>query len=195
MTLISAAVLLFLVMDPLGNIPFFLAELRHVPAVRQRVIIVRELLIALVVLIFFLFTGRIVLETLRISQPALTVAGGVILLLIALRMIFPTSERSLKEDIAGEPFIVPLAIPYVAGPSALATELLLMSQEPHRWPTWLAAVLLAWFGTAVIVYFASNLGKLLGEKVLVAVERLMGMILITVAIQMLLTGVDQYLRR
>lgn len=195
MTLISAAVLLFLVMDPLGNIPFFLSELRHVPAARQRVVIVRELLIALAVLVIFLFTGRIVLETLRISQPALTAAGGVILLLIALRMIFPTAEKSLKEEIAGEPFIVPLAIPYVAGPSALATELLLMSQEPHRWTTWLAAVLLAWLGTAIIVYFASNLGRLLGEKVLVAVERLMGMILITVAIQMLLTGVDQYLRR
>jgi multiple antibiotic resistance protein len=195
MTLISAAVLLFLVMDPLGNIPFFLIELRHVAPARQRIIIIRELLIALAVLVFFLFTGRVILETLRISQPALTTAGGVILLLIALRMIFPTSERSLKEETTGEPFIVPLAIPYVAGPSALATELLLISQEPHRWPTWLAAVLLAWLLTAIIVFFATNLGKLLGEKVLVAVERLMGMILITVAIQMLLTGVDQYLRR
>ncbi|MEO8295153.1 MAG: MarC family protein [Gemmatimonadota bacterium] len=190
MTLVSAAVLLFLVMDPLGNIPFFLAELRHVPAARQRIVITRELLIALVVLVFFLFTGRVILNTLHISQRALTVSGGVILLLIALRMIFPTSERTLKEEISGEPFIVPLAIPYVAGPSALATELLLMSQEPHRWPVWLAAVLLAWFATAVIVYFATSLGRLLGEKVLVAVERLMGMILITVAIQMLLTGIE-----
>jgi multiple antibiotic resistance protein len=194
-TLISAAVLLFLVLDPLGNIPFFLAELKHVPAARQRTVIVRELLIALLVLVIFLFTGRFVLETLQISQSALTAAGGVILLLIALRMIFPTSANSLKEEVSGEPFIVPLAIPYVAGPSALATELLLMSREPSRWPTWLAAVLLAWCGTAIIVYFASGLGKLLGEKVLVAVERLMGMILITVSIQMLLTGVDQYLKR
>lgn len=195
MTLVSAAVLLFLVMDPLGNVPFFLSALKHVNPRRQRVVIVRELLIALAVLILFLFTGRILLDLLGISQPALNAAGGVILLLIALRMIFPTSATSLEEEVTGEPFIVPLAIPYLAGPSALATELLLTSQEPERWPEWLAAVLIAWFATAIIVYFASSLGRLLGEKVLLAVERLMGMVLITVAIQMLLTGVDQYLSR
>jgi multiple antibiotic resistance protein len=194
MTIVSAAVLMFLVMDPLGNVPFFLAELKRVHPTRQRNVVIRELLIALGVLIVFLFTGGVFLDLLRISDVALTVSGGVILLLIALRMIFPSTERSLKEDVSGEPFIVPLAIPYLAGPSALATELLLTSQEPERWPEWLAAVLLAWFGTAVIVYFASTLGKLLGERVLLAVERLMGMVLITVAIQMLLTGLDQHLR-
>jgi multiple antibiotic resistance protein len=194
MTMISAAVLLFLVMDPLGNVPFFLTELKRVPAQRRRLVVVRELVIALAVLVVFLFTGGILLDLLKISDTALTVAGGVILLLIAIRMIFPSRETSLQEEISGEPFIVPLAIPYLAGPSALATELLITSPEPERWPEWLGAVLLAWFATAVIVYFATDLGRLLGEKVLLAVERLMGMVLITVAIQMLLTGVDQYFR-
>src|SRR5262245_40369019 len=134
MTITSAALLLFLVMDPLGNIPFFITALKNVDPARHRVIIVRELLIALAFLIFFLFAGRYFLQMLSISEPALRTAGGVILLLIALRMIFPAADKTLHEDVVGEPFIVPLAIPYVAGPSALATELLLMSQEPERWP-------------------------------------------------------------
>jgi MarC family membrane protein len=192
MTLLSAAVLFFLVMDPLGNVPFFLASLRQVPPERQRRVILRELAIALAVLVLFLFTGRHVLAALRISEPALTTAGGVILLLIALRMIFPPGERSMREEVEGEPFIVPLAIPYVAGPSAFATELLLMSREPDRWPEWLAALLLAWSATALILYFGSGMRRLLGEKGLIAVERLMGMILVTVAVQMLMTGVVRF---
>ena len=195
MTMISAALLLFLVMDPLGNVPFFLTELKRVKPERRRTVVVRELLIALAVLVIFLFTGGVLLDLLGISDTALAVSGGVILLLIALRMIFPTRETSLQEDVGGEPFIVPLAIPYLAGPSALATELLLTSQEPGRWPEWLGAVLLAWFATAIIVYFATDLGRLLGEKVLLAVERLMGMVLVAVAIQMLLTGLDRYFGR
>jgi len=195
MTLLSAAVLFVLVMDPLGNVPFFLASLRQVPPERQRRVILRELAIALAVLVLFLFTGRHVLAALRISEPALTTAGGVILLLIALRMIFPPGERSMREEVEGEPFIVPLAIPYVAGPSALATELLLMSREPERWPEWLAALLLAWSATALILYFGSGMRRLLGDKGLVAVERLMGMILVTVAVQMLMTGVVRFLEQ
>ncbi|HYT87808.1 MAG TPA: MarC family protein [Gemmataceae bacterium] len=189
MTVVSAAVLLFLVMDPLGNIPFFLTALKHVEPARQRRVVLRELLIALGVLVFFLFAGRYVLQVLHISEPALTIAGGVILLLIAVRMIFPSAERPLQEDVEGEPFIVPLAIPYVAGPSALATELLLMSREPERWPEWLLALLLAWFASSVIIFSASGLRHYLGQKGLIAMERLMGMVLITVAIQMLLTGI------
>jgi multiple antibiotic resistance protein len=189
MTIISAALLLFLVIDPVGNIPFFLIALKRVDAARQRIVVIRELLIALGVLVFFLFAGPFLLSLLHISEPALTIAGGVILFLIALRMVFPSAEKSLHEDVEGEPFIVPLAIPYVAGPSALATELLLMSREPNRWPEWLLAVTLAWFGASVIILSASNLGRVLGTKGLIAIERLMGMILITVAIQMLLTGV------
>lgn len=195
MSLLSAAVLLFFVMDPLGNVPLFLAALRHVEPARARRIIVRELLIALVILIAFLFVGRYLLDVLQVSPAALTAGGGVILLLIALRMIFPTSERSLREAVHEEPFIVPLAVPYVAGPSVLALELLLMSQEPARWPVWLAAVCLAWLASAVILYLASDLRKVLGDRGLTALERLMGMILVIVAMDMLLRGVAEYLGR
>jgi multiple antibiotic resistance protein len=195
MTMISAALLLFLVMDPLGNVPFFLTELQRVRPERRRAVVIRELLIALLVLILFLFTGGLLLDLLGISSTALTVAGGVILLLIALRMIFPARDHSLLEEVSGEPFIVPLAIPYLAGPSALATELLIVNQDPGRWPEWLGAVLLAWLATAIIVYFATDLGRLLGQRVLIAVERLMGMVLVAVAVQMLLTGLSQYFAR
>jgi multiple antibiotic resistance protein len=195
MTLLSAAVLLFFVMDPLGNVPLFLSALRQVDPARYRLVIVRELLIALAILIVFLFVGRYLLDLLKVSPAALTTGGGIILLLIAIRMIFPTSGRSLREEVQGEPFVVPLAVPYTAGPSMLATELLFMSREPERWPVWLGAVILAWFASAVILYFAGNLRRLLGERGLTAVERLMGMLLGIVAVEMLMTGAADYLRQ
>ena len=195
MTLLSAAVLMFFVMDPLGNVPFFLAALRHVEPARQRRVIARELVIALVVLVFFLFLGQYILDVLHVSATALRISGGVVLLLIAMRMIFPTPATSMREDIEGEPFIVPLAVPYTAGPSALATELLLISGEPDRWAVWLGAVLLAWLATALILFFATGLRRYLGERGLIAIERLMGMLLITVAVQMLMDGLSQALPR
>lgn len=193
MTTASAAILLFLVMDPLGNIPLFLAALKDVAPERRRYVVVREALIALLVLVVFLFAGRLILDALKISEPALTASGGVILMLIALRMIFPTADRSLREEIDGEPFIVPLGIPYIAGASAFATELLLMSREPERWLDWLTALLIAWTATAVILYFASGMARFLHQNGLIAIERLMGMVLVTVAMEMLLSGIRMYL--
>ena len=113
-------------------------------------------------------------------------------MIIAIKMIFPSRHTSLEEDVEGEPFIVPLAIPYVAGPSAMATALLMMSGAPERWLEWFLAVLTAWFASAVIIYFSSYFARFLGEKGLIAIERLMGMLLITVAVQMLLTGIADF---
>lgn len=191
----SAALLLFLVMDPLGNIPLFMTTLKKVEEKRQRLVVIRELLIALVVLVGFLFLGQYLLRLLQLSETALTTAGGIILMIIALKMIFPRRDASLEEDVEGEPFIVPLAIPYVAGPSAMATALLLMSREPGRWPEWLLAVLIAWFASAVIIYFSGYFARFLGEKGMVAIERLMGMLLITVAVQMLLNGIGEFIAK
>ncbi len=192
MTTLSAALLLFLVIDPLGNIPMFMTTLKKVEASRQRKVVVRELLIALVILVGFLFLGQYLLQLLHLSETALTTAGGIILLIIAIKMIFPAHNSGLQQDIEGEPFIVPLAIPYVAGPSAMATALLMMSREPERWLDWLIAVFIAWLASAVIIYFSSYFARFLGEKGLIAIERLMGMLLITVAVQMLLTGIAEF---
>jgi MarC family membrane protein len=195
MTLASATVLLFLVIDPFGNVPFFVAALNAVDPARRRRVIVRELLIAYAVMVVFLFFGEPLLHVLGISGPALTIAGGVILFLIALRMVFPIRGQTAQEDIEGEPFIVPLAIPYVAGPSVLAVELLLMSDEPTQWPIWLLAITAAWAATSIIVLFGSQVAERLGSRGLIAIERLMGMILVAIAIQMFLTGADMYFGR
>lgn len=194
MSLLSAALTLFLVMDPLGNIPFFLASLQGVPAHRHNRVVVRELLIAFGIMIAFMFAGGPMLSLLAISESALTLAGGIILFLIAIRMVFPPAAGSTHEEIAGEPFIVPLAIPYVAGPSVLATEMLIMKGDPSRWMEWLAALALAWAATAVILLAGNRLRSVLGPRAMIAIERLMGMILVAVSVQMFLSGLERYFR-
>ena len=188
MTMLSAAILLFLVMDPLGNILLFVTALRTVPVHRRRRVVARELLIAYAVLVVFLFTGEHLLHWLNISGPALTIAGGLVLFLIALRMVFPSADSPLAESIKGEPFLVPLAIPYVAGPSTLATLLLLMSREPQRWPEWLLALTCAWLVSAVILVLGGKIGDFLGKRGLLALERLMGLLLVALAVQMAIEG-------
>ncbi|MCC7461109.1 MAG: NAAT family transporter [Gammaproteobacteria bacterium] len=188
MTLVSAAVLLFLVLDPLGNILFFFSALQGVAPERRTRVVVRELIIAYLILVIFLFFGQPLLGLLQITGPALTIAGGLVLFLIALRMVFPSADRGMAEQVTGEPFIVPLAVPYVAGPSAMATVLLLVSREPSRWPAWLGALTAAWAVTALILVMGGKLSRVLGQKGLVALERLMGLLLVAVAVQMFLQG-------
>lgn len=194
MTLLSAMILLFLVMDPLGNILLFVTALQNVPSARRKRVVARELLIAYVVLVVFLFTGEHLLHALNISGPALTIAGGLVLFLIALRMVFPSPDSPLAENVGGEPFLVPLAIPYVAGPSTLATLLLLMSREPQRWPEWLLALTGAWLASAAILVLGGRIGKFLGRRGLLALERLMGLLLVALAVQMAIEGLRVALR-
>nr|WP_255698202.1 MarC family protein [Tessaracoccus sp. ZS01] len=183
----------FLVMDPLGNVPLFLTALRNTPEERRQWVILRELLIALAVMVAFLFAGRSLLDLLNIGNAALETAGGVILLLIAIRMVFPTAERNLREPHTDdEPFIVPLAVPYVAGPSLLAVEVVLISQNPADWPIFLGALILAWSVTAGILYLSGFLRRVVGDKTLIAIERLMGMILVILAVQMMLGGIKAF---
>lgn len=195
MTFVSATITLVLVLDPLGNIPFFITTLKQVPERRKRRVILRELIVALTVLITFLFLGPRILSLLNISGPSLNIAGGIILLLIAIKMIFPDHADRNQQTPQHEPFIVPLAIPYVAGPSALATVMLLGSREPERWPEWLLAVFCAWFICSGILLLSSGLDRLLGERGLMAVERLMGMILTAIAIEMALGGALDFVAR
>ena len=193
MTIVAATILLFLILDPLGNVPVFLSLLKTLPPRRQRVVLVRELLIALGVLFVFLWCGKIVLEAMHIRQESVSIAGGIVLFLIGLRMIFPPPEGLLGELPEGEPFIVPMAIPLVAGPSGMAAVILLGSSEPNRLMEWSLALFLAWLATAAILFCATYLYKVLGTRVLTAVERLMGMLLVTLSVQMFLDGVAAYL--
>lgn len=195
LTLFSAALLLLLVMDPFGNVPVFMSVLQNVDPDRRRKIIIRELLIALGIMIVFLFGGRYILAAIGISESVLTIAGGILLFLIALRMVFPppggafTADAELGGD---EPFIVPLAVPFIAGPSVLASVLFIMSSDPDRWPEWLAAVGLAWIVSGVVLMSAVDLARLLGKRGLVAIERLMGMVLIAIATKMVMSGISQF---
>ena len=194
MTIAAAALLLFLILDPLGNIPVFLSMLRTLPPRRQRTVPARELLIALAILMAFLWAGRHVLEAMHLRQESVAIAGGIVLFLIGLRMIFPPPEGLMGEIPGGEPFIVPMAVPLVAGPSGMAAVMLLGSNEPERLFDWSLALLLAWAGTAAILFCAPWLYRLLGARALTAVERLMGMLLVAISVQMLLDGVVGYLR-
>ena len=192
MSVLSAAVLLFLVTDPIGNAPIFASLLSHLPAERRRAIIVRELLFALGVMVVFLFIGEALLDVLQVSEPALSISGGIILFLIALRMIFLDPMEIFGRAPDGEPFFVPLAVPLFSGPSALATILLLRAREPHRWMEWLVAILVAWFLGAVVLVISDPVTTWLGRRGATAVQRLMGMLLTTVSVQMFLTGVGKF---
>ena len=188
----SAAVMLFLIMDPLGNLPVFMSVLKSIEPKRRQIILLRELLFALVILFTFLFSGQSVLDFLNVEQETVSIAGGIILFLIALRMIFPQSGSVSGLAVGEEPFLVPLAIPMIAGPSTLAALILLANQNPDRMVDWSLALGAAWLFSAVILMFSNLFHRLLGERGLIAMERLMGMILVMIAIQMLLDGATQY---
>ncbi len=194
MTVAAAALLLFLILDPLGNVPVVLSLLRPLTPQRQRLVMARELLIALGVLLLFLWFGQYALELMHLRQESVSIAGGIVLFLIGIRMIFPTAEGVMGELPDGEPFIVPVAIPMIAGPSGMAAVMLMGSQEPDRMAEWSLALFIAWLATAVILMSATLLYKWLGQRVLTAVERLMGMLLVALSVQMFLDGLTAYLR-
>jgi len=192
-TIISSAVVLFLVMDPFGNIPIFLSLLKDIEPKRRWKIISRELLIALVILLIFLFFGQRILDILQLESESVSIAGGIILFIIGIRMVFPSRRGVMGDQLEGEPFIVPLAIPLIAGPSALATLLLLVNSDPTNMLNWLTVLLIAWALTAVILLSAPIFYKILRKRGLVAIERLMGMILIMIAVQMFVNGIKSVL--
>ena len=187
--------MLFLIMDPLGNIPIFLSLLKDVPPRRRRRVLVRELLIALGVLLGFLIGGQHLLNLLQLKPDSISIAGGIVLFLIGIRMVFPPADGGgiFGKSSGGEPFIVPMAIPGVAGPSAMAALLLLTNTQPGRTADWAIALVGAWLATAVILLCSTYLFRWLGESVLTALERVMGMLLIALSVQMFLGGVAAYL--
>jgi len=188
---IANAVLLFFVIDPFGLIPIYSSLLRKLPPGRRRRVLVRELLIALVALVVFLFTGRYVLSALQISAPALVIAGALILFLIALPMIFPAIKLGLANEEESEPFIVPLATPLFAGPSAL-TFVMLIGSNGSDWAEWLGTVFIAWLAAALMLLAGDAIATRIGARGLVALERLTGMFLVAMAVEMMLSGISQH---
>ena len=192
MDIVSATILLILVMDPFGNMPLVIAVLKNVdPAARTKVVL-RECAIAYAVLLAFMFGGDKFMHLLRLSDNALAIAGGLILFLIALRMVFPHPEGVHGDSGDTGTFIVPLAIPAIAGPSALATVLLLVSREPQRVFDWVAALSLAMLVSALVMVSAQRISGWIGKRGVIAMERLMGLVLTAIAVEMLLAGIERF---
>jgi multiple antibiotic resistance protein len=191
----AAIVTLFLILDPLGNIPLFLAALRTVRPERRRRVLLREIAFAYLVLLAFLFLGSVLLQLLHLDQDTISIAGGIVLFLIAVRMIFPGERWGTSDELEGEPFLVPLAVPLIAGPSTLAVLLLLQRSAPGETGALLLALTIAWALSAVILLSSTFLYRVLRERGLIAVERLMGMLLVMVSVQMFMNGVKAFLAR
>ncbi|MEY3953536.1 MAG: hypothetical protein RLZZ397_416 [Pseudomonadota bacterium] len=189
-TFASATILLLLITDPLGNIPIFVNALKGVSHERRAWVIAREVLIAFVVLALFMFVGDAFMNVMGLSDMSLQIAGAVVLFLIAIRMIFPPAPSEVPA-LQGEPLMVPLAIPALAGPSAMATVMLLASQAPERRWEWLAALTVTMVVCAVVLISADRIQRRLGDRVVIAIERLMGLVLVALSVEMLIRGVKQ----
>ncbi|UJF23644.1 YhgN family NAAT transporter [Suttonella sp. R2A3] len=192
----ATAVTLFLIMDPFGNLPIWMSVLSHVPRERRQRIVARESLIALIIMLFFLYSGPSILRVLNLSREALAIAGGLVLFIIAMRMIFPSRGGVMgDDDDDSEPLIVPLAMPLFAGPSLLAMLILLVEGDPQHMQRWLIAVLAAWAAASVILISGSYFYRFLGNRGLKAIERLMGMILLSISVQLLLNAISTYVQQ
>lgn len=194
MNFTSATILLLLVMDPLGGIPLFLAALAPVRQQARAKVILRECAIAFLVLLFFLFFGHNIMQVMHLSGTSLGIAGGIILFLIALRIIFPSREGIFGDLPEGEPFVVPLAIPLIAGPSAIATVLLLVSNEPTKLWVWVGALSASIALSTIVLMLGERITGILGSRGVQAFERLMGLVLTAVAVEMFLDGLREFIR-
>ncbi len=192
-TFVSALVLLLLVLDPLGGLPIYISVLRTVAPERRTRVALRETAIAFAALALFMVAGQAFLSLMRLSERSLEVAGGVILLIIAVRMVFATGAEVYATGAEGrEPFIFPLAVPLLAGPSAMATVLLLASRQPESLWSWMGALTVAMVISGVVLLAADRIRRVLGSSMVAAIEKLMGLVLTAIAIEMILAGLKQY---
>jgi len=191
-TLLSAFVLLLLVLDPLGSLPIFVSVMRRVAPARRRIVAVREVALAFLVLLGFMLIGDVFLRLMRLSERSLEVAGGVILLMVAIRMIFASGAEMFGADDGREPMIFPLAVPLLAGPSAMATVLLLSSRQPGQLLEWVGALTGAMAVCGLVLLAADRIRQLLGDSVVSALEKLMGLVLTAIAVEMILAGLKRY---
>ena len=191
MSFFSTVFTLFLLMDSIGNIPLFISILKKFPPKKQRRIIFRELVIALVIMLIFSVMGERLLSFLKIQHYTILIAGGIILFMIAINMIFPKNTNDSSDSDEKDPFIVPLAIPLVAGPASLAW--IMLYSHHLSIGSLMLAIFIAWIFTTIILLTSSNLHQILGQRGLTACERLMGLILTLLAVQMFLEGVNCFL--
>lgn len=193
-SIVSTAIVLFFILDPFGNVPLLITILKDVDRKKHRMIIIREMIIGLVILLFFLFAGRPFLSLFHLGTTAVAIAGGLIFLIIALKLIFPPADGGNLFASVGEPFVVPIAMPMVAGPSALATLLVMSKNYSDNISGLFIALLIAWAASSAILLSSPLLLRVLRRRGLIALERLMGMLLLIMAVQMLLDGFSTYVK-
>jgi MarC family membrane protein len=191
-TFFSALILLLLVLDPLGSLPVFIPIMRGVTRERRTRVAIREVTIAFGVLVAFTYFGESFLRVMHLSERSLEVAGGVILLMVAIRMIFGHADGVYGMPEGREPLIFPLAIPLLAGPSAMATVLLLASRQPERMTEWVAAVFVAMLVSGAVLLLSERIRRWVGDSVVTATEKLMGLVLTAIAVEMILAGLKHY---
>ncbi|WOB06631.1 MarC family protein [Piscinibacter gummiphilus] len=189
---VSALILLLLVLDPLGSLPIFIPVMRQVAPERRRWVALREVGIAFAVLFVFMFVGEGFLRVMRLSERSLEVAGGVILLMVAIRMIFGGGGGAYGVPEGKEPLIFPLAVPLLAGPSAMATVLLLASRQPDRMGSWIGALACAMAVSLLVLLLCNQIRRVVGDSVVSATEKLMGLVLTAIAVEMILAGLKRY---
>jgi MarC family membrane protein len=192
---VSATVLLILITDPLGNIPLFVSCLRGVTPHRRAIVILREVAIAFGILLAFMLAGDRFLRMMHLTDLSLRIGGGIVLFLIAIRMIFPHPDGLTGATRGGEPLIVPLAIPALAGPSALATVMLLTSQAPGKMLEWIGALCVTMVVCAIVLVMSERIQQWLGERTVTAFERLMGLVLVAISVEMILAGIRAFVHQ
>ena len=189
----SSVITLCLVMDPFGNIPLFVSALKKVAPERRKTVLIRELLIAMGITVAFLFLGKWFLQMFGINSFSMSIAGGIILFIISIKLVFSNEEETHANPKEEEPFIVPLAIPLVAGPAVLSIVMIISAQQPNELIT-LSAVLMASVINSAVLMLSSPITNVLGKRGLIAIERLSGMILVLMSVDMVMRGVSEFIQ-
>lgn len=190
---LTLTLILFFIMDPFGNISSYLHMVRGIAPKRQRYLVMREMLLALLVMLTFFFIGDYILYGLGLSLVTVKISSGLILFLVAIKILF-SSQSSLRANLPQEePFLIPLAIPLIAGPALLATIMLYALTEPSR-ITMLSSIFIAWLASVGVLLAAPRLERILGVNGLTACEKLMGMVLILLSLQRFLEGIKEFLK-
>ncbi|MBO4707220.1 MAG: NAAT family transporter [Elusimicrobiaceae bacterium] len=197
MELISSYIItLILVMDPFGNIPLFITALKRVPTERRTKVLIRELMIALFIMMLFLFAGAKMLAWLGIAKHSLGISGGIVLFIMSIKLVFNSSldEQAQINQKDEEPFLVPLAIPLIAGPASLSMLLILSAGAPSKIWYLFIAVLFASILNGLILLLSFPISNLLGKRGIIALERLTGLLMVLISVNMMMGGISEFVK-
>lgn len=195
MELISSYVLtLILVMDPFGNIPLFITALKRVPQERRTKVLLRELFIALFIMMSFLFGGAKMLSWLGIQKYSLSISGGIVLFIMSIKLVFNAAmdEQAQINQKDEEPFLVPLAIPLIAGPASLSMLMILSAGAPEKVWSLFTAVLIASVLNGAVLLLSFPISNILGKRGIIALERLTGLIMVLISVNMMMVGISEF---